>query len=220
VPVLAYTVAALVAYLLGSIPTGFLVAKARGIDIRKVGSGNIGATNVLRALGKPAAISVLLADAVKGWLAVVVASSLVCNWLYPAADSVEREWFHLCAGVFAILGHNYTCWLYFKGGKGIATSAGVLTALVPVPLLIIFSVWIIVFALSRYVSLASMSASFTLPFATLVTGGSLRMVLVCAGVALLAIYKHRGNIKRLVEGTEHRFGQRKAQPAEGPGRTQ
>jgi glycerol-3-phosphate acyltransferase PlsY len=209
--------AALVAYLLGSIPTGFLVAKARGMDIRKVGSGNIGATNVMRALGRPAGVAVLLADALKGWLAVEAAAMLVCNWLYPAADPVEREWFRIVAGGCAILGHNYTCWLYFKGGKGIATSAGVLAALVPIPLLIIFGVWLIVFAISRYVSLASMCASFTLPFATLVMGGSLRMVLVTTGMALLAIYKHKANIKRLIDGTENRFGTRKAQ-APGPTR--
>ncbi len=209
-PIPAYMVTIVVAYLLGSIPTGFLVGKARGLDIRTVGSGNIGATNVLRVLGKPAGVSVLLVDGLKGWLAVEVAAGLVKNWVYPTAGPVESEWFRIAAGIAAILGHNYTCWLNFKGGKGIATSAGVLAALVPVPLLIIFSVWIIVFVLSRYVSLASISASFTLPFATLVTGGSLRLILVTAGMALLAIYKHKSNIKRLIEGTENRFGGKKS----------
>ena len=209
-PVLAYSLIALVAYLLGSIPTGFLVGKARGIDIRTVGSGNIGATNVLRALGKPAGVSVLLTDGLKGYLAVEVASRLVGGWIYPHAGLVEIEWFRITAGLCAILGHNYTCWLHFKGGKGIATSAGVLAALVSIPLAIIFGVWIVVFALTRYVSLASMSASFTLPFATLVMGGSLRMVLVTAGMAILAIYKHKTNIKRLLDGTEHRFGGNKS----------
>ena len=206
-----------VAYLLGSIPTGFLVGKARGIDIRTVGSGNIGATNALRALGKPAGISVLLVDGLKGWLAVEVASALVKSFVYPNAGPVESEWFRITAGIAAILGHNYTCWLHFKGGKGIATSAGVLTALVPIPLLIILSVWIIVFALTRYVSLASMSASFTLPFATLVTGGSLRLILVTAGMAILAIYKHKSNIKRLLDGTENRFGGKKPASGQVPG---
>jgi glycerol-3-phosphate acyltransferase PlsY len=210
VPILAYILTALVAYLLGSIPTGFLVGKARGIDIRTVGSGNIGATNVLRILGRPAGISVLVTDALKGWLAVEVAARLVGGWVYPDAGPVEVEWFRISAGISAILGHNYTCWLHFKGGKGIATSAGVLTALVPIPLLIILSVWIILFVLTRYVSLASIAASFTLPFATLIMGGSLRMILVTAGMAILAIYKHKTNIKRLVEGTENRFGGNKS----------
>jgi len=212
-----YILTALLAYLLGSVPTGFLMGKARGIDIRTVGSGNIGATNVFRALGTPAGIFVLLADALKGWLAVAVLANLCCNWAAPSASATAREWFGIVAGFCAILGHNYTCWLHFKGGKGIATSAGVLTALVPIPLLIILSVWIIVFALTRYVSLASMSASFTLPFATLVTGGSLRLILVTAGMAILAIYKHKSNIKRLLDGTENRFGGKKPASGQVPG---
>jgi len=127
----AYIVTVVAAYLLGSIPTGFLVAKAKGIDIRTVGSGNIGATNVFRALGIPAGVAVLLVDALKGWVAVVLVSRAVYHWILPGSDVQEREWLAICAGLSAILGHNYTCWLHFKGGKGIATSAGVLLALVP-----------------------------------------------------------------------------------------
>ena len=99
-----------IAYLLGSIPTGFLVAKARGIDIRTQGSGNIGATNVFRILGKTAGILVLLADAAKGWMAVSVVASWVGGWSNPAASPAASEWLSLGAGVAAILGHNYTCW--------------------------------------------------------------------------------------------------------------
>ena len=135
-----------------------------------MGSGNIGATNVFRILGKTAGVFVLLADAAKGWLAVVLVAKWVADWFYPAAGPLAHEWFRLCAGIAAILGHNYTCWLHFKGGKGIATSAGVLVALVWLPLLIILGVWIVVFAVSRYVSLASICASFALPFATWFTG--------------------------------------------------
>ena len=216
-PIVGYILDAVIAYLLGSIPTGFLVGKARGLDIRTVGSGNIGATNVFRALGTPAGIFVLAVDALKGWVAVVVFSNLVAARFWPDGGPLAHEWFRVVAGGTAILGHNYTCWLHFKGGKGIATSAGVLTALVPIPLLIILSVWIIVFALTRYVSLASMSASFTLPFATLVTGGSLRLILVTAGMAILAIYKHKSNIKRLLDGTENRFGGKKPASGQVPG---
>jgi glycerol-3-phosphate acyltransferase PlsY len=205
VPTVGYILVALIAYLLGSIPTGFLVAKARGVDIRTVGSGNIGATNVFRILGKPAGVFVLLADGVKGWLAVFVVAKLVSGWFYPAAGSTAGEWFAICAGIAAILGHNYTCWLYFKGGKGIATSAGVLIALVPVPLLIILTIWIVVFAFTRYVSLASISASFSLPFAAWAVGESRTIVLVTAGLAALAIYKHKANIRRLINGTESRI---------------
>jgi glycerol-3-phosphate acyltransferase PlsY len=219
VPVVAYIVVVLIAYLLGSIPTGFLVAKARGVDIRTVGSGNIGATNVFRILGKTAGVFVLLADAAKGWLAVFVMAKLIGGWLYPAAGPLTRDWFAICAGVAAILGHNYTCWLYFKGGKGIATSAGVLVALVPWPLVIILSIWIVVFALSRYVSLASISASFALPFAAWVVGESTAITLVTAALAVLAIYKHKANIQRLIKGTESRIGVKKPLPSDAPNPT-
>ena len=204
-PIVGYILVVLLAYLLGSIPTGFLVAKAKGVDIRTVGSGNIGATNVFRILGKTAGVLVLLADAGKGWLAVFVVAKLIAGWFYPAAGASAREWFALCAGVAAILGHNYTCWLHFKGGKGIATSAGVLVALVPLPLLVIFGVWIVVFAFSRYVSLASISAAFALPFADWALGESRTITLICAALAALAIYKHKANIQRLIKGTENRI---------------
>jgi glycerol-3-phosphate acyltransferase PlsY len=219
VPVVGYIVVVVVAYLLGSIPTGFLVAKARGIDIRAVGSGNIGATNVFRILGKTAGVFVLLADAAKGWLAVFVVAKLVARWLYPAAGPLARDWFAICAGVAVILGHNYTCWLYFKGGKGIATSAGVLVALVPWPLLIILSIWIVVFAFSRYVSLASISASVALPFAAWLVGESTNIILVTAALAALAIYKHKANIQRLLKGTENRIGGKKSWPSDAPNPT-
>jgi acyl phosphate:glycerol-3-phosphate acyltransferase len=214
VPIAGYIVTLLIAYLLGSVPTGFLVAKARGVDIRTVGSGNIGATNVFRILGTPAGILVLLADAAKGWLAVFVLAKLVSAWFYPAASPPAREWFAICAGIGAILGHNYTCWLRFKGGKGIATSAGVLLALVPLPLLIILGIWILVFALSRYVSLASISASFALPFAAWFVEDSTTIVLVTAALAVLAICKHKANIQRLLKGTENRIAFKKPSPSD------
>lgn len=213
-PIVGYILVVLIAYLLGSIPTGFLVAKARGVDIRSVGSGNIGATNVFRILGKTAGVFVLLADAAKGWLAVVLVAKWVAGSLYPAPSPLAHEWFRLCAGIAAILGHNYTCWLYFKGGKGIATSAGVLVALVWLPLLIILGVWVVVFAASRYVSLASICASFVLPFATWFTGKNLATVIVTAALAALAIYKHKANIQRLIKGTENRIGAKKPLPSE------
>jgi acyl phosphate:glycerol-3-phosphate acyltransferase len=197
----SYVVVAAVAYLVGSLPTGFLTGKARGIDIRKVGSGNIGATNVFRALGKPAGVLVLVIDGLKGYAA--------CAWLVDVAlrhSTADETALRIVAGLGAVLGHNYTCWLRFRGGKGIATSAGVLAALVPGALIIILSIWVVVFGASRYVSLASICASFTLPFATWLTKGNLTLVLVTAGMAILAIYKHRSNIQRLLHGTEHRLG--------------
>jgi glycerol-3-phosphate acyltransferase PlsY len=194
-------VVAVVAYLLGSLPTGFLMGKARGIDIRTLGSGNIGATNVFRALGIPAGVFVLVVDGLKGYAA--------CAWLVDVAlrhSSADETTLRIIAGLGAVLGHNYTCWLRFRGGKGIATSAGVLAALVPGALLVIGGIWVVVFAFSRYVSLASICASFSLPIATWITRGNLTLILVTAGMALLAIYKHRANIRRLLQGTEHRIG--------------
>jgi glycerol-3-phosphate acyltransferase PlsY len=210
VPIVAYTLTVLAAYLLGSIPTGFLLAKARGIDIRAVGSGNIGATNVFRQLGTPAGIFVLFADALKGWLAVAGLAWWLGQIFYPGAGPQAREWLRIGAGFAAVLGHNYTCWLHFKGGKGIATSAGVLAGLVPWALLIILGVWLIVFALKRYVSLASICASAVLPFATWLTGGSPTLIALTAVMTVLAIYKHKSNIQRLMAGTESRITGRKS----------
>ena len=199
----------LLAYLVGSTPTGFLMGKARGIDIRVVGSGNIGATNVFRTLGVPAGIAVMLIDVAKGWIAVALVARW-CNGLFLGGYSeLTQEWVRLCAGFGAVLGHNYTCWLKFKGGKGISTSAGALAALVPVPLLIILTVFVIVLTTTRYVSLASMAASFTLPFATWFTGLSGNLIGVTAAMAALAIYKHKANIQRLIHGTESRVGRKK-----------
>ncbi len=209
----AYTSTAIAAYLLGSVPTGFLLAKARGLDIRTVGSGNIGATNVFRHLGVAAGVLVLLADALKGWLAVqVVAVRLVAKMLPADSLGGTSEVVAIIAGLFAVVGHNYTCWLHFKGGKGIATSAGVLLALVPLALVMGLGLWGVVFALTRYVSLASICAAFALPFAAWLTKESPTMVLFTTAIAALAIYKHKGNINRLIHGTENRIGGKKAPP--------
>lgn len=200
--VLDYIVTALAAYLLGSIPTGFLVAKSRGVDIRTVGSGNIGATNAFRILGKRAGTFVLLADAFKGWLAVALIAPLVAQ----IGSGAPVEDLRMAAGIAAILGHNFTCWLHFKGGKGIATSAGVLIALVPLALLIILGIWIVLTAATRYVSVGSMAAAFALPFATWITKNHSAGLTAITGVmAALAIIKHRKNIVRLMNGTENRI---------------
>jgi acyl phosphate:glycerol-3-phosphate acyltransferase len=199
------------AYLLGSIPTGFLVAKARGVDIRTVGSGNIGATNAFRVLGKGFGIFVLLMDALKGWLAVQVGAFVIWQLLPDA----PLEYLRITAAIAAILGHNFTCWLHFKGGKGIATSAGVLIALVPFALAIVLAIFIILFVTTRYVSIGSMAAAFALPFATwFTTGHNVGLTVVMAAIGALAILKHRKNIQRLLNGTENRiqFKKKEATP--------
>lgn len=215
-PVSGYILTIVVAYLLGSVPTGFLVGRAKGIDIRTIGSGNIGATNVFRYFGKFAGLLVLLGDALKGLLAVLLVPRLAWVIFGAPGDALNREWLEIVAGLAAILGHNYTCWLRFKGGKGIATSAGVLVALVPYALLIILGVWIVVLALTRFVSLASICASFTLPFATWITGGSFTMIAITGAMTVLAIYKHKPNIERLLKGTESRIGKKNSQVVQTP----
>ena len=202
-PILAYIVAALGAYLIGSIPTGFLVAKAKGIDIRKLGSGNIGATNAMRVLGKPAGIFVLLMDAAKGYVAVWVFCYLI--WKVP------NETCGITAGIFAVLGHNYTCWLKFKGGKGIATTAGVYLALAPWAVLVALVVFILAVLISKYVSVGSIAAALALSITVWVmTPHNLFLGIVTTALGLLAIYKHKGNIQRLMAGTENRLGQKKS----------
>lgn len=191
-------------FLLGSIPTGFLVAKSRGIDIRQHGSGNIGATNVLRTLGKGPGYFVFVGDALKGVLAVLAA-----GWIATLLKN-GGDWAPILGGIGCILGHNFTPWLGFKGGKGVATSAGVLLALFhPLVLLAVLAVWLVVFFLSRYVSLASISAGIALPICVLIAitfgWGSLPGFIFSVVVAALLVLRHKTNIQRLLAGTESRF---------------
>ena len=187
------------AYLIGSIPFGFLAGKMRGIDIRDHGSGNIGATNVLRTLGKPVGVTVLILDVAKGAIPVLLSLKYSDSSLIPIITAVS-----------AILGHNYTCFLGFKGGKGIATSAGALAPLLPVPMLVALLLWVVLFFSTRYVSVASMGAAVSLP----VTLGILDVARsqwdwilfgFTALLAVLAVWRHRSNIQKLRQGTENRF---------------
>jgi glycerol-3-phosphate acyltransferase PlsY len=198
---------AVACYFLGSIPTGFLWAKARGIDIRKVGSGNIGATNVMRALGKGPGLAVLLLDAAKGFLPVYAAPRLFPN--------VDHRTLQITCCIFVIAGHNWTCWLKFKGGKGVATSSGALLAFLPVPFLCAFGVWAIIFAIWRYVSLASIVAAVAMPIATLLHEKDMTTFVFTAALAAIVIYKHKPNIQRLLAGTENRIGTRKETGGKG-----
>ncbi len=199
---LLFPVVAAGAFLLGSVPTGYLVARARGVDIRKHGSGNIGATNVLRTLGKPLGVFVFVVDALKGFCAVWIARSF--------GGASAADWLAIIAAVAVIGGHNYTPWLGFKGGKGIATSAGVLLALSPWTLLVIALVWLVVFKTTHYVSVASIAASVAVPVSigALWLGGisgSAPLFGFALVISALAIWRHRSNIRRLRDGTETRF---------------
>lgn len=213
--ILSYIVVALVAYLLGSIPTGFLVAKARGIDIRSVGSGNIGAANTFRAIGRNAGIFVLIIDALKG-AAAVWACDLILKF-FGIPDSTATIHYKVLAGVFAVLGHNYTCWLYFKGGKGIATTAGVYLALAPLAVATGFATFILAVLITRITSVGSMLAAIVLMTTVLLTKNDLTLRLVTIALCVLAILKHRTNIQRLIAGTENRieFKRKNPKPPEG-----
>ena len=195
------------AYLAGSLPTGFLVARAMRVDITQVGSGNIGATNVFRVLGKGPGALVLIVDLLKGALAVLVAPMLAA-----AMTPTDLLALPALAALGAVLGHNYTCWLGFKGGKGVATSAGAMAALIPPAFGVTVITWLLVFFLTRYVSMASIAAALILPVATIFTvSGPTRWPLVAftSALAALAVWRHRANIERLKAGTEHRINKSK-----------
>jgi len=200
---MGYIITAIVGYLLGSIPTGFLVAKARGVDIRTVGSKNMGATNVFRTLGKGPGIFVLFVDAAKGFIACFCAADGVLKLLHVSNPDPQIN--HLVGGIAAVLGHNYTCWLNFKGGKGIATTTGVFLALAPVGVSIAIAVWIIAFVATRYVSIASILAAIALPIGVWFTQESKAVRTIAIILGLLAIIKHKANIQRLLNGTENRI---------------
>jgi len=194
-------------YLLGSIPFGYLAGRLVGIDIRQAGSGNVGATNVVRVLGKGYGYPVFALDVLKGFAAVKIAM-LMAPGGPPEWNSPEM--FGILAAVSSVLGHLYPPWLKFRGGKGVATSAGALLALTPVATLIGAAIWIIVFWLTRYVSLASITAAIVLPIVILLVSsrdqnkGKL-LVYASACVAVVVIWRHRSNVSRLMRGTEPRF---------------
>jgi glycerol-3-phosphate acyltransferase PlsY len=215
--VLGYICLVVGAYLLGSIPTGYLVARAKGIDIRTVGSGNIGATNAFRVLGKPAGIFVLLADALKGFAACTLLTNLILHAFdVPVSPFKAAMTERVIAGIVAVLGHNFTCWLRFKGGKGIATTAGVYFAVAPISVGIALGLWILVFVATRYVSLASIVAAIALPTAVWINHyhSSVALGIATTAIGAMAVWKHKANIARLKAGTENRieFGKK---PTEG-----
>jgi acyl phosphate:glycerol-3-phosphate acyltransferase len=211
---LLYLIVGVVTYLLGSIPFGLILVRLfRKQDIRQQGSGNIGATNVIRSGGKGLGAATFLLDAAKGF-AAVIATYMVASQLHmsrPAAQDLAAT-----AALCAIVGHIYTVWLGFKGGKGVATGFGVFLAISPVAALISLAVFILVFAISRFVSLGSILASITFAVLALLRGyGKLTpwLLAVCAIVPLIVIVKHHANIRRLLTGTEYRFGRSKAAAA-------
>ena len=197
----------LVGYLFGSFPAGYLAGRLVGVDVRSAGSGNIGATNVLRVLGKRWGFPVFAIDAFKGFAAVRLAFFLVKYW--PEAKPYA-EYFAILAAIMSVAGHTFPVWLRFKGGKGVATSAGALIGLLPLAVPFVFLVWLLVFEISRYVSLASIIAAISLP---IIVGVLARwkfvetraLIYFSLLIMLLVLWRHRSNFSRLLNGTEQRF---------------
>lgn len=201
---------ALGSYLLGSIPFGYLAGRICGIDLRTQGSGNIGATNALRVLGKKWGYAVFLLDFLKAWLPV----KLALGWgIALSVDPASAP--GALAGFCALLGHSFPVWLGFKGGKGIASSAGVIVGLFSLPVfLICLGLWLLLFTTTRYVSVASIGASLALPMTVGVLFWFHRAdwlgLAVSVLMAALAVWRHRTNISRLRAGTEARFERKKS----------
>lgn len=194
-------------YLLGSFPAGYFAGRLAGVDVRTVGSGNIGATNVLRVLGKKWGLPVFAIDAFKGFAAVRLAFLFVRYW--PEAKPYA-EYFGILGAIMSVVGHSFPVWLRFKGGKGVATSAGAMIGLVPLAVPLVFLVWLIVFQTTRYVSLASIVAAVFLPiivglFARWKLVDTRALIYVSILMMLLVVWRHRSNFSRLLKGTEQRF---------------
>lgn len=222
-----------VSYLLGSIPSGLIISRSQGIDIRAHGSKNIGATNVFRVMGKKWGLVAFFCDTFKGWLAVTLGVWMAARFGvtlelphgHTLVKNLPPDYAGIAAALGCIVGHNFPAWLRFKGGKGVATSLGVIFGMMPLVSLIIFAVWGLVFKVTRYVSLASLAASAALPIAVvaLMFFGPVQGWAAVHGwgnfyfgvVAAVMVFKrHTANICRLIAGTELRFGESKLAPAE------
>jgi glycerol-3-phosphate acyltransferase PlsY len=200
-------VVALIGYLVGSVPTGYIVGRMAGIDVRTVGSGNVGATNVTRVLGKRFGYPVFVIDFLKGVVAVMMSISVAAR---VGSTPTSADLFAAFGGVFSVVGHSFPVWLGFKGGKGVATSLGVLFGINWIAALVMCGVWVSVFQLTRYVSLSSIAAAIALPLAmtAMLFLHQLRSTIpVYFSLCLTAIVvaRHRSNLSRFRRGTEPRF---------------
>lgn len=184
-------------FLVGSIPVGLIVAKLKGVDLRKVGSGNIGATNVLRTMGKKPALITLAGDMLKGLIPVFISGYILDDPLYSGI-----------VGLAAILGHDFSIFLKFRGGKGVATSIGVILAYSPLVSVLTVLVWIIVVFMTRYSSMGAIVSFMLLPLNIYVFDYSNERFLISIFITLLILFKHRENIGRLLSGREPKIGER------------
>ncbi|MDH7601745.1 MAG: glycerol-3-phosphate 1-O-acyltransferase PlsY [Armatimonadota bacterium] len=199
-------------YLMGAIPFGLIVGKmVKGVDIRKFGSGNIGATNVYRTLGAGPALLVFVLDTAKGFLSVVLCKSLALG-----------DWFVVAGGLLAVMGHTFSVFLRFSGGRGVATALGVIIGLTPAIAAVALGLWILVVAISKYISVASILAAISVPI-LMILWKSMRVpqpyiVLACTAAAAIVL-RHIPNMRRLASGTEPRIGQKANPIKEGSDRT-
>lgn len=197
-----FAVSLLISYLIGSIPTSYIFGKVlRGIDIRQFGSGNIGATNVYRVVGKLPGALVLIIDITKGLICV----TLIANLFLHLGISMDSENFRMILGFSAIVGHNWTVFLKFKGGKGVAASAGVLIGIAPKIFILGLIIWIAVFLWKRYVSLASICSVVSVPVFFSILSYPASYVFFTSLVCAIMVYKHLPNIRRLVRGEENKI---------------
>jgi acyl phosphate:glycerol-3-phosphate acyltransferase len=185
------------AYLLGSIPFSYIVARRRGVDVRTVGSGNVGATNVMRNVSRGAGLAAFALDFLKGTAATLVALSVGREGALPAL-----------AAATAVLGHMYPVWLRFRGGKGVSTGAGAFLPIAPLPTLAALVAFGLALAATRYVSVSSLVGCATLAALALVLDGPSAVAFAAAATALLVLWRHRGNLARIARGTENRLGAR------------
>ncbi len=206
-------IAAVVGYLLGSLPFGYLVARAKGVNIFEVGSKSPGATNVRRVLGSGPGNLVLFLDALKGAMAAGLWLFILFKTAASPGETDPNSLTPLLGLIGATLGHAFSCFTKFRGGKSVATGAGGFAVLFPLGMLIAFGVWLATLGLTRYVSLASMLGAVALPIAAVVLKQSTLLVSVSAVIGLFVILRHRANISRLLAGTESKVGQTKKESA-------
>lgn len=198
--------AVIAAYIIGSIPTSYLAGRLKGVDVRKEGSGNVGATNVLRVAGKLPAIFVLIVDILKG----VVSVTIVASFFYNKRLLIDFNVFRVFLGISVIVGHNWSIFLRLKGGKGVATSCGVLMILLPEAMAVAAIVFFITVLLTKYVSLGSILLSITVPIVTAFLGKEIELILLAVTICILISYRHKENIKRLLLGIENKINFKKS----------
>ncbi len=197
----------ILAYMIGSVSIGYIFASCfKGVDIRKMGSGSTGATNISRLMGFKTAVLVLILDAFKGYLAVYLAMVMFQQGL------LAGEWVVLLSGLAVIAGHNWPIFFSFKGGRGAATMLGVFLALIPVPALIVFAIVLVIIAITRYVSVGSITGAAAIPIAMLIMGKPSEYFYFGFAIGLVIIFQHRENIKRLLNKKEPKLGEKLNDP--------